>query len=101
VTATGEPPEFYAFLLSNLLTLTLGGGIAALSYRAYRRRGERAFRTAAAGFGLVALGSVVEGVYELGAGYDLSRRELLALHTVEGVVIAAGLAALFYSLTQY
>jgi hypothetical protein len=102
VTATDEPPEFYAFLLSNLLTLALGGAIAGLSYRAYRRAGEGTFRTAAVGFGLITLGSVGEGVYELGIrGYDLSGRELLALHTVEGPVIAVGLATLFYSLTQY
>ncbi|MFC5366175.1 DUF7521 family protein [Salinirubrum litoreum] len=99
---TGEPPEFYAFLLSNLLTLALGGTITGLSYRAYRRAGESAFGTAAAGFGLITLGSVVEGIYELGIrGYELSGRELLALHTVEGVVIALGLATLFYSVTQY
>lgn len=100
--ATGEPPEFYAFLLSNLLTLGLGGTIAALSYRAYRRAGETTFRTAAVGFALITVGSIVEGIYELGVrGYELSGRELLALHSVEGVVIALGLATLFYSLTQY
>jgi hypothetical protein len=97
-----EPPEFYAFLLSNLLTLALGGTITAVSLRAYRRTGRPTFRGAAVGFGLVTLGSIVEGVYEVGVrGYELGGRELLALHTVEGLLIAAGLAALFYSVWRY
>jgi hypothetical protein len=98
-----EPPEFWTFILSNLLVLLLGGVLAALSFRAYRRNGRRSFQWAAVGFGLVTFGSLVEAIYELGirGSYELSGRELLALHTVEGVVIAFGLAVLFYSVKQY
>jgi hypothetical protein len=97
---TAEPPELWLFVASNLLLLVLGGTITVLSYGAYRRNeGRRALRDASIGFGLITVGSLVEGVYELGIrGYELGGRELLALHTVEGVLIAGGLAIIFYSL---
>ncbi|SFS12240.1 hypothetical protein SAMN05216559_4048 [Halomicrobium zhouii] len=99
----GSPPEFWAYLLSNALVLVLGGLLAGLSGAAYRRSGRRSLAVASAGFGLVTLGSVVEALYELGIrqSFALSERELLALHAVEGVVIACGLAVLFYSLRNY
>lgn len=99
----GNPPEFWAYLLSNALVLVLGGILTGLSGAAYRRRGRRSFAVAAVGFGLVTLGSLVEAIYELGIhqSFALSERELLALHAFEGLVIAVGLAALFYSLKEY
>jgi hypothetical protein len=98
-----EPPELLAFLASNLLVFVLGGSMATLSYRAYRRTGTPSFRTAAAGFALITAGSLVEAVYELGirGTSDLGGRELLALHAVEGFLISLGLAGLFYSLWRY
>lgn len=98
-----NPPELWAFLLSNALVLVLGGILAGLSGAAYRRDGRRSFGLAAIGFGLVTMGSMVEAVYELGIrqSFALGQQELLALHAVEGIVIACGLAALFYSLEQY
>lgn len=98
-----EPPEFWAFLLSNLLVLVLGGVLTGLSFTAFRRSHTPAFRSATAGFGAITLGALVEAIYELGirGTYHLNGRELLALHSVEGVLIALGLAALFYSLRQY
>jgi hypothetical protein len=46
---------------------------------------------------------VADIIYELGIrqSYELPGRELLALHTVQGVLIAAGLAMLFYSLRSH
>lgn len=98
-----NPPEFWAYLLSNGLVLVLGGVMVTLSAAAYRRAGRRSFAFASVGFGLVTLGSLVEAVYELGIrqSFALGERELLALHAVEGVVVAIGLAALFYSLRSY
>lgn len=99
-----EPPEFWLFVASNVLVLALGGVLTGLSMAALRRTPEnRAFRGAVVGFGAITLGTIVEAVYELGIrnSYNLSGRELLALHSVEGLLIATGLAALFYSLRQY
>lgn len=99
-----EPPEFWLFVASNLLVLALGSTLTALSLAALRRSPSNpAFRGAAFGFGAITAGTVVEGAYELGIrdSYHLGGRELLALHSVEGILIAVGLAALFYSLRQY
>lgn len=98
-----SPPEFWAYLLSNALVLVLGGVLAVVSGAAYRRTRRRSFGVAAAGFALVTLGSIIEAVYELGIrqSFALGERELLALHAVEGLVIAVGLAALFYSLYEH
>lgn len=101
--AVSEPAELWLFVFSNVLLLVAGGGLTVLSYRAYVRTRRRAFAAALGGFGTVTFGALVEAIYELGirGSYELSGRELLALHTVEGLLIAAGLAALYYSLTQY
>ncbi|MFB6123650.1 MAG: hypothetical protein ABEJ78_09355 [Haloferacaceae archaeon] len=98
-----EPPEFWAFIASNLFVLGSGAVLTILSYQAYRRSRTRAFRLAAAGFALITTGALVEAVYEVGIrrSYHLGGRELLLLHTVEGVLIGAGLMALFYSLKRY
>lgn len=99
-----EPPEFWLFIASNLLVLMFGGILTALSLAALRRSPENpAFRGAVFGFGAITLGTVLEGVYELGIrnSYYIGGRELLVLHSIEGILIATGLAALFYSLRQY
>lgn len=98
-----NPPELWAYLLSNALVVVLGAVLAGLSVAAYRRSGRRSFGVAGAGFALVTAGSVVEAAYELGVrqSFALTERELLTLHAVEGIVIALGLAALFYSLRKY
>ncbi|MFB6192073.1 MAG: hypothetical protein ABEI11_01990 [Haloarculaceae archaeon] len=98
-----SPPEFWAYLLSNGLVLLLGGVLVSLSAAAYRRTARRPFAYASVGFGLLTAGSLVEAVYELGirGSFALAERELLALHAVEGLIVAAGLAILFYSLRAY
>jgi hypothetical protein len=96
-------PELTAYLLSNALVLVLGTALVGVSVAAYRRANEWPFATAAAGFACITLGSVVEAVYELGIRrtFELTTRELLVIHAVEGVLVAIGLAALFYSLWEY
>ncbi|MFB6308284.1 MAG: hypothetical protein ABEH35_03050 [Haloarculaceae archaeon] len=98
-----NPPAFWAYILSNALVLLLGATLTVVSIAAYRRRGNPSFRMAAVGFGLITGGSLIEAVYELGVrqSFALTESELLALHAVEGLVIAVGLGALFYSLWRY
>lgn len=98
-----NPPEFWAYVLSNVLVLVLGTTLSGLSAAAYRRAGRTPFALAAVGFGAITLGSLIEAIYELGIrrSFALTERELLALHAIEGLVIAVGLATLFYSLRRY
>lgn len=98
-----EPPELWGFIASNLLILAAGGTMTALSLRAYQRSHNRSFATATIGFGLITVGGIIDIIYELGIrnSYELPGRELLALHTVQGVVIAAGLATLFLSIHRH
>lgn len=96
-------PELTAYLLSNALVLVLGTALVGVSLAAYRRAEEPTFAMAAAGFACLTLGSLVEAVYELGVrqSFALSSRELLATHAAEGLLVAVGLATLFYSLWRY
>ncbi|MFB6106259.1 MAG: hypothetical protein ABEJ70_04725 [Halobacteriaceae archaeon] len=98
-----EPPEFWAFLLGNAGTLVVGGALSLLSFRAYLRTRHRSLELAAAGFGFITVGTLVEVGYELGirGSFDLSGRELLTLHTVESLVIMSGLVVIFYALSRY
>lgn len=98
-----EPPELWAFLLSNLVVLLFGGGITVLSFLAYHRSGTRSLRGATVGFGLVTAGALADAAYQflVRGSYELPGRELLTLQTVEGVLIALGLATLFYSLANH
>lgn len=98
-----EPPELWTFIVSNLLILATGGMMTILSLRAYHRSHSTSFRTASVGFGLITIGGLIDIIYELGIrqSYELPGRELLALHTVQGVIIAAGLATLFISLHRH
>jgi hypothetical protein len=96
-----EPPELWTFAIANLVTFGLGFVLTGLSYYAYRTDGHRrSFRNATIGFGLLTLGMAVAPVYQLGirGDYNLGGRELLALQTVEGALLAAGLGMLFYSI---
>lgn len=48
-------------------------------------------------------GALLELVYEVGIrdGYDMSGTELLVVQTVESLVITAGLAVIFYAISNY
>lgn len=96
-------PELTAYLLSNALVLVLGSALVVVSATASRRANERTFATAAVGFACITLGSVVEAIFEVGVWrrFALTPRELLVIHAVEGVLVALGLATLFYSLWRY
>lgn len=99
-----EPPEFWMFAIANLITFGLGFSLTGLSYYAYRaNRHSRSFRSATVGFGLLTLGMAVEPVYQMGirGDYNLGGRELLALQTIEGVLLGVGLGMLFYSIYRH
>lgn len=99
-----EPPELWSFLVANLLVFVFGTTLATLSYATYRRRAcHPVFRDATLGFSLVTIGGLVEPVYQLAIkqGYQLAGRELLALQTLEGGLVALGLGFLFYSIYRH
>ncbi|MFB6160198.1 MAG: hypothetical protein ABEJ61_03370 [Haloferacaceae archaeon] len=99
-----EPPELWAFAVANFVIFGFGAVLTAISFVAYQRSGRQAtFRVSTLGFAFVTAGGVVEPVYEFGlkGDYHLGGRELLAVQAVEGVLIGAGLALLFYSIYRY
>lgn len=98
-----EPPELWTFLASNVVVLLFGSILTVVSYITYYRNDREHFRCAAAGFGLVTLGGLSELIYQLGVkgSYWLGGRELLAVQSVEGLLIGFGLATLFYSIYSY
>ncbi|MEF8851790.1 MAG: hypothetical protein V5A44_00965 [Haloarculaceae archaeon] len=75
------------------LTLTFGGILTWLSYRAFIRTGAPALRALAVGIGLVTIGALVGGVVHQVLGLSV-----LAGVAVQGAFSAAGFAVLTYSL---
>jgi len=98
-----EAAAFWLFVVANLGVLALGSLLAALSLAAHRRSGRPELRLAGVGFALVAVGSVLDAVYELGVrgSFWLTGRELVLLHTVQTLVVGAGLAVVFLALRRY
>ncbi len=96
-------PEFLGFILSNIVLLFVGGALTAISYLAYRRDPTRSLFSASAGFGLITVGMLVEGVYEIGFEHPrlLTAVEILRLQILEKVVVIVGLCAVLYSLVRY
>lgn len=106
VLQTSQSTEFWTFAVSNLLTLVLGVALAVIAFLAYRREKRDSFLFVAAGFGLIALGTIVEILYEIGVqkshltGVTAFGSELFLLRTAEGAFIATGLALLIYSVRR-
>lgn len=98
-----EPPELWTFLAFNLIILVFGGVLTTFSYLTYIRTSSDQFRRATFGFALVTSGGLVEPIYEVGikGSYQLTSRELLAIQSVEGLLIGCGLGALFYSIYSF
>lgn len=98
-----EPPELWTALLVNVAIALFGGVLTMLSYTSYQRTNRRSFRNATLGFAFITLGGTVEPFYQIlfRQSYSLGQRELLALQTVEGLLIAIGLALLFYSIFSF
>lgn len=98
-----NPPELWTFILANAIAIGLGTVMTGLSFYVYYVGRRRSFRDATAGFGILTLGMSVEPVYQLGVRDEIapSGRELLALQTVEGVLLGVGFALLFYSIYRH
>ncbi len=99
-----EPLEFWTFVLTNFMMFGFGFLLTGLSYFAYRRDTSRvALRNATIGFGLLTIGGLIAPIYQIGykTQYQLDGRELLAVQSVEGLFLAAGLGMLFYSIYRY
>ena len=71
----------------------LGVGVTWVSYKAYRRTGERFLRTATIGFAVIAIGVFIEGVL-----FNFSTLDLTTVHIVESLAIGLGLLILHTSL---
>lgn len=83
-------PFLVAVRVGVLMTGTL---LALLVFRSYLRGGARDHLLLAVGFGLIALGALVEGVlFEV---FDLG---LLLVHTVESVFVILGLLAVLLAI---
>ncbi|SDR30608.1 DUF7521 family protein [Natronobacterium texcoconense] len=77
---------------ANAATLLLGGAVALLAYRAFRRTGSRALRAVTIGFSFILAGSVVGGLAHLLGGN-------VALGVaIQSSFTAGGFAVLLYSL---
>lgn len=99
-----EPFEFWTYVLTNFMMFGFGLMLTGLSYLAYRTDKTRfALRNATIGFGLLTIGGLVAPLYQIGykTQYQLDGRELLAIQSVEGLFLAAGLGMLFYSIYRY
>ncbi|GAA0255314.1 hypothetical protein ACFFQF_16720 [Haladaptatus pallidirubidus] len=96
------PAEFFGFIFANILTLLFGSILTLLSYRAYHLRKTQPFKFATIGFAVITFGSILEAIYEVGVrrSFDLSSQELIALHSVESLLLALGLGLLFYSISR-
>jgi len=71
----------------------LGLGVSRVSYKAYRRTGERFLRTATTGFAVIAVGVFIEGVH-----FNASSLDLTTVHIVESLAIGLGSLILHTSL---
>lgn len=99
-----EPPEFWLFTVTNVIVFVLGSIVTMMSYLAYRSQpASRSFRNSTLGFAFITLGGAVEPIYQLGVrgDYNLDGREILAMQGAEGILIAVGLALLFFAITDY
>ena len=77
---------------SNVATLCIGGAVATLAYRAFRRTGSAALRAVALGFAVIVAGSAAAGVIHL--VFD----DIAVAVAVQNVSTAGGFAILLYSL---
>lgn len=99
-----EPLEFWTYVVTNFMMFGFGLLLTGLSYFAYRSDKTRlALRNATIGFGLLTVGGLIAPLYQIGykTQYQLDGRELLAVQSVEGLFLAAGLGMLFYSIYRY
>ncbi|MES3517036.1 MAG: hypothetical protein PPP58_05150 [Natronomonas sp.] len=82
-----------AIAIVKTLVLLVGGAVTILSYRAYRRTGDRSLRLLSIGFSLIVAGTLLAGfTFEL-LGVALGVGVL-----IESLFVLAGLSIIAYSL---
>lgn len=74
---------------AKVAVLALGGAIALLAFLAWRRQRSTTMLWLAVAFGLIALGSFLEGLLFEALGFDL-----ISVQTIESAFVLAGLMAL-------
>ncbi|MFQ5871268.1 MAG: hypothetical protein ACE5IB_03805 [Candidatus Geothermarchaeales archaeon] len=82
----------WAIRVLKVATVLLGSVIVYLAYRGYQRNHSRAMFTLSAGFGLITLGAVTEGVL-----FEFLGFELLQARLAEAVTTALGFFIVIYS----
>lgn len=85
--------NYLLFVAAKVLVVVLGFLVALQAYRAYRRTESALMWYVAAGFVLVSVGGVIEGVLVEGLGVPL-----LTAGFAASMLIAAGLASVLYAL---
>jgi glucose uptake protein GlcU len=80
-------------VVGKLLVLVVGVFITYLAYDGYRRHRSSAMLYFAIGFGLVSVGTVIEGLLFEVAGVDI-----ILASTIQTVITALGMATVLYSL---
>ena len=73
----------------------LGVGVSWVSYKAYRRSGERFLRNATVGFAIITVGVFIEGIL-----FNFFSLDLTTVHIVESLAVGIGLLVLHVSLRQ-
>ncbi len=79
--------------LVKVATVFLGGLVVLLLFRGYRREGSRAMFFLAIGFGLITLGSVIEGLL-----FEFFSYSLLNVNIVGAILVLLGLISVVYSI---
>ncbi|RBI63773.1 hypothetical protein DMJ13_04420 [halophilic archaeon] len=91
--------EIWALAAARILLVLLIAGFVVLSALAFRRERKRSMLGAVVGFTLIAVGLLIEVVYEMSikGSVFLSGKEVVRLQTVEAVTVLAGFFALLVS----
>lgn len=84
---------FWLTSLAKGVGLVLGAFIVYLAYRGYKRNASRPLLYVSIGFGLITIGTVIEGLL-----YNLFRYELLVAVGIGTVVTILGFVAIIYSI---
>jgi hypothetical protein len=80
-------------VIAKLVTVLLGLLIAGQAYRGYRRYDSTPMLYLAVGFGLISIGSVLEGIL-----FDVVGLDIFEAGTAQTALVAAGMLVILYSL---
>lgn len=81
--------EHPLLLVAKVAVLLLGSSVAALALIAHRRNPDRLMALLGVGFGLMAVGSFVEGIL-----FEILDWDLFSVHIIESVFVLAGLGTI-------